>query len=70
MFVHLFRDPLTNRLPANLVGNSHNEEQFYRSCDAHLGQENVQIRMQTLLQGMADPATLFEARLVGKPAGL
>src|ERR1700730_7190215 len=68
--VELFSDPLTNRVTANPVSNSHNEEEFYRSRGAHLGQENVQIGMQRSLQKFADAKRLFSAYLVGKPASL
>ena len=66
--VELLPDPLGNRLAANSVGSSHNEDEFQSACEANLGQENVQIRMQTPLQQMANRATLFGAKLVGNPA--
>ena len=68
--MQLFLYPLADCLTANCVGDRHDEEEFYRACDAHLGQQNVQMRVQTALQNFADPVRLFGAHIIGKPAAL
>src|SRR5450755_3749267 len=70
MVVQLLPYPLADCLTANSVGHGHHEEEFPRPCDAHLRQQNVQMRVQTTLQDFADPVRLFRAYFLRKPATL
>src|ERR1700719_1154181 len=70
MVVQLFPYSLADGLAANYVGDRNDEEEFYGSCDAHLRQQNVQMRVQAALQNFADPVRLFRAHIIRKPTAL
>ena len=68
MFSQLFLYPLADGLTADRIRDRHNKEELCRFGDAHLRQQDVQVRVQTTLENFADPVRLFCANIIRKPA--
>src|ERR1700722_5445779 len=61
--VQLLPNLLSECRSATLVGGSHDEKEFHRPREAHPGQENIQLGMQTLFQNTPDLMRLLCSHL-------